>query len=66
MTVTRILYRRERDARERAALCDRTIYESTTDLRFIDEFDDLELLDASGEVNCLRTPEGDIFAWWER
>ena len=39
-------------------------YESTADAETLDIQDNF-IPWAKGEVSCLRSSEGDIFAWWE-
>lgn len=62
------LYRYRKDAEATAAASGKTTYKSTCDAwDDIDEFKDAELQGngVAGETNCLRTDDGDIFAWWE-
>lgn len=40
-------------------------YESTADAGDLDA-QDPGLQQATGEVSCLRSSEGDVFAWWEK
>ena len=62
------LYRYRKEAEAAAAASGKTAYKSTCDAwDDIDEIKDTDLQrnGVSGELNCLRSEEGDIFAWWE-
>lgn len=41
-------------------------YKSTADVERLEMMDErLQRGGVAGEVNCYRTADGDIFAWWE-
>lgn len=64
----RALYRYRNEAEKAAAESGKTTYKSTCDCwDDIDDIMDADLQRAgvSGETNCLRSDDGDVFAWWE-
>lgn len=58
------LFRYKYEALQAAQSAAGYTYESTADAEDLDA-QDPKLNDATGEVNCLRSADGDIFAWWE-
>ena len=64
----RTLYRYHKEAAEAAANSGKEFHKSTCDAW--DDIDDirdakLQAAGVSGETNCYKTDEGDVFAWWE-
>lgn len=60
------LYRFEKEARKALKASGKRGYESTADSERLEVMDErLQRGGVAGEVNCYRTADGDIFAWWE-
>ena len=60
------LYRFEREARKALTASGKSGYKSTADAGRLEVMDErLRRGGVAGEVNCYRTADGDIFAWWE-
>lgn len=62
------LYRYHKEATQAAENSGKSYRKTTCDAwDDIDEIKDEQLQrgGVSGEVNCYRTDEGDVFAWWE-
>lgn len=60
------LYRFEAEARAALKASGKTGRRSTADAGRLEVIDErLQRGGVAGEVNCYRTDDGDIFAWWE-
>lgn len=63
----RILFRKKAQAEAALKRSGKTGRKGVADCRTIDEIDDEYLKEhgVAGEVQCYRTDDGDVFAWWE-